>query len=202
MNYACKSQSKRLFHLARPSDEAKQWTPNNKPPTKITRNNQMKKLNILTCTMIALGVMTTAVWAGNPHFIKCSTSGLNSDGTLDVCFKIAGLGKNQTVTVTASADANATYGCLNGGGQCPNAANKVSVSGTVTASGSFTSGKNGQITGCLTIDPPSTTLSCPPGQDLVFVSVSYANASVSAPGANSCDTSSGTFSAEFFPNCP
>jgi hypothetical protein len=166
------------------------------------RNNQMKKLNILTCTVFALGVMATAVWAGNTHFIRCRTNGLNSDGTLDVCFKIAGLGKNQTITVTASADANATYACLNGGQQCPNAANKVSVSGRVTASGSFTSGKNGQITDCLTIDPPSTTLTCPPGQDLVFVSISYTNVSVSAPGAADCNTSPESFSADFFPNCP
>jgi hypothetical protein len=162
----------------------------------------MKKLSILTCTMIALGVMATALWAGSPHFIRCRTSGLNSDGTVDVCFKIAGLGKNQLLTVTASADANATYACKNNGGECPNAANKVNVSGTVTAQGTFQSGKNGQITNCLTIEPPSTTLQCPPGQDLVLVSISYTNVSVSAPGASSCDTSDGTFSADFFPNCP
>jgi hypothetical protein len=163
----------------------------------------MKKLSILTCTMIALAsFMAITVWAANPHFLRCRTSGLNSDGTLDVCFKIVGLGKNQTLTVTASADANATYACLNNGGECPNAANKVSVSGTVTAQGTFQSGKNGQITACLTVDPPPTSLTCPPGQDLVLVSVSYTNVSVSAPGAGSCDTSPATFSADFFPNCP
>jgi hypothetical protein len=163
----------------------------------------MKKLSILTCTMIALAsFMAITVWAANPHFLRCRTSGLNSDGTLDVCFKIAGLGKNQTLTVTASADADATYGCLNNGQQCPNAANKVNVQSNVSASGQFTSNKNGQITGCLTINPPDTTLTCPPGQDLVFVSVSYTNVSVLAPGAGDCNTSPGTFSADFFPNCP
>jgi hypothetical protein len=163
----------------------------------------MKKLGILTLAMIALsGFMATTLRAQNSHFLRCSASGVNSDGTLNVCFKIAGLGSNQSVDVTASADANATYGCLNHGQQCPNAANKVSVSGTVTAQGTFTSGKNGQITGCLTVDPPPTTLTCPGGQVLVLVSVSYTNVSVSAPGASSCSTSPGNFAANFFPNCP
>jgi len=163
----------------------------------------MKKLSILTCTMIALGsFMAITVWADSPHFLRTSASGVNSDGTLNVCFKIAGLGANQSLTVSASADANATYACRNRGEQCPNAANKVSVSGTVTAQGTFTSGQNGQITACLTVDPPPTTLTCPNGQRLVLVSVSYTNASVSAPGAGTAAVPPGTFAANFFPNCP
>jgi hypothetical protein len=163
----------------------------------------MKKLSILTLTMIALvGFMATTVWAASPHFINCSASGVNSDGSLNVCFKIAGLGDNQTLTVTASAHADAVYGCLNRGQQCPNAANKVEVQADVSASGTFTSGKNGQITACLTVEPPPTELTCPNGQRLVLVSVSYTNVSVSAPGAGDCNTSPGTFAANFFPQCP
>jgi hypothetical protein len=163
----------------------------------------MKKLNILTVSMVALvGFMAITVWAASPHFLRCSASGVNSDGSLEVCFKIAGLGDNQTLDVTASATADAVYACKNNGQQCPNAANKVHVQADVSATGTFTSGKNGQITACLTVDPPPTTLTCPPGQDLVLVSVSYTNVQVSAPGAGSCQTSPGTFSANFFPQCP
>jgi hypothetical protein len=163
----------------------------------------MKKLSILTLTMIALSsFMAITVWAASPHFLNCSASGVNSDGTLNVCFKIAGLGDNQTLAVTASAHADAVYGCLNRGQQCPNAANKVEVQSDVSATGTFTSGKNGQITACLTVEPPPTELTCPNGQRLVLVSVSYTNVSVSAPGAGSCDTSPGTFAANFFPQCP
>jgi hypothetical protein len=163
----------------------------------------MKKLSILTLSMVALsGFMAITVWAASPHFLRCSASGVNSDGTLEVCFKIAGLGDNQTLDVTASATADAVYACKNNGQQCPNAANKVHVQADVSATGTFTSGKNGQITACLTVDPPPTTLTCPPGQDLVLVSVSYTNVQVSAPGAGSCQTSPGTFSANFFPQCP
>ena len=171
--------------------------------TQPKKTNKMKKLSILIFTMIALsGFMATTVRADSPHFLSCGASGVNSDGTLNVSFRIAGLGDNQSLTVTASADANATYGCLNRGQQCPNAANKVSVSGRVTAQGTFTSGKNGSIRGSLTVDPPPTTLNCPGGQRLVLVSVSYTNVSVSAPGAGDCNTSPGTFAANFFPQCP
>src|SRR5438128_1109031 len=111
---------------------------------KIISRETMKQLSILTLTMIALlGFMATTVRADNPHFLKCGASGVNSDGTLNVTFTLAGLGKNQSIDVTASADADATYGCLNNGGSCPNASNKVEVTGTVTANGTFTSGKNG-----------------------------------------------------------
>ncbi len=163
----------------------------------------MRRITISAITMLALtSFMAVTALAQSPHFLRCSASGVNSDGTLDVSFKIAGLGSNQTLTITASADANATYGCLNKGAQCPNAANKVSVSGRVTATGTFTSGKNGQITGSLEVEPPSTTLTCPPGQKLVLISVTYTNVSVTAPGAGECDTSPGTFTANFFPQCP
>jgi hypothetical protein len=163
----------------------------------------MKKLSILTCTMIALGFMATTVRAQSPHFINCSASGVNSDGTLNVCFKLAGLGSTpQQVTVTASAHANATWACRTNGGQCPNAANKVNVQSNVSASGTFQSGKNGPVADCLIVYPPSTTLTCPPGQTLVLVSVSYTNVKVSTSNAVDCYTSPGTFPANFYPQCP
>src|SRR6266436_4269838 len=163
----------------------------------------MKRLSILTLAMVALaGFMAITVWAANAHFLKCSASGVNSDGSLNACFKIAGLGDNQIVNVTATAHADAVYACKNNGQQCPNAANKVNVQSDVSATGTFTSGKNGSIRASLTVDPPDTTLTCPGGQKLVLVSVSYTNVTVSAPGANDCDPSPGTFAANFFPNCP
>ena len=163
----------------------------------------MKKLSILTCTLIALGFMATTVRAQNPHFLSCGASGVNSDGSLNVSFRIAGLGANQSLTVTASADGSAVYACLNHGQKCPNAANKSTVTGTVTAQGTFTSGKNGSVRGSLTVNPPpNTTLRCPGGQTLVLVSVSYTNVTLTAPPAGVCNTSPGNFAANFFPQCP
>lgn len=98
--------------------------------------------------------------------------------------------------MTASASATAVYACQNQGGNFPSDPKKTEVSGPVSASGDFTSGKNGQITGSLTLMPPATTLSCPPGQNRVLVSVSYTGVQVSGGG----DTASipGTFSRTFF----
>src|SRR5947209_2191512 len=97
--------------------------------TNINHQEQtMKKLSILTLTMIALaGFMATTVRAQSPHFLSCGASGVNSDGTLNASFKIAGLGSNQSIDVTAGADADATYGCLNVGDNCPNAATTLEV---------------------------------------------------------------------------
>jgi hypothetical protein len=163
----------------------------------------MRRFIMLTITMLALtSFMAITALAQNAHFIRCSAEGVNSDGSLTVCFKIAGLGDNETITVTASATADAVYACLNHGQQCPDAANKVEVKANVSQSGDFTSGKNGQITGCLTVLPPPTTLTCPNGQRLVLVSVSYTATSVSAPEAGDCIPSPATFSANFFPQCP
>jgi hypothetical protein len=162
----------------------------------------MKRSSLILAVIALSSFMAGNVWAQNPHFLSCGASGVNSDGSLNVSFKIAGLGSNQSLTVTASAHADATYACRNHGQQCPNAANKVNVQSDVSASGDFTSGKNGQITASLTVDPPPTSLTCPGGQKLVLVSVSYTNVSVSAPGAGDCIPSPGTFAANFFPNCP
>jgi hypothetical protein len=162
----------------------------------------MKRLPVFVLAMAALLAATMTVSAQSPHFLKCSASGVDADGSLSACFKIAGLGSNQSLTITATAHADAVYACMNKGQQCPDAANKVNVQADVSAQGTFTSGKNGQISGCLTVDPPSTALTCPKGQKLVLVSISYSNVTVSAAGAGDCSPSPGTFAANFFPNCP
>src|SRR5215218_1167312 len=92
-----------------------------------------------------------------------------------VNFKLAGLGDNETVTVATTADASATYACRNKGGNFPSDPKKTDVTGTVTASGQFSSGKNGSVTGSLELlpPPPPTTLTCPGGQRRVLVSVTY-----------------------------
>jgi hypothetical protein len=133
----------------------------------------------------------------NPHFIKASASGPDESGNLTVSFKIAGLGDNVTTTITASADATAEFACRNNGGNFPSDPKKQQVSGPVSASGQFTSGKNGQITGSLTLQPPPSTLDCPPGQEEVLVSVTYTNVQVSEPSAGS-ESIPGTFTRIFF----
>jgi hypothetical protein len=124
--------------------------------------------------MALVGLMSGAALADSPHFIRASGS-LNNDGSLTVNFKEAGLGTNQLIDYTLTADATATYVCVNRGGANPSAQNKTTVAGPVSASGSFSSGKNGQVTASLTVDPPPSDISCPPGQSLELASVSYTN---------------------------
>lgn len=109
---------------------------------------------------------------------------LLSDGDLSCTFKIAGLGDNETITITCSADAQAFCACFNRGGNHPQAANKEDAAGPVSASGDFISGKNGQITGSLEVNPPATTLNCPGKQVLRLCSVSYTNILLSSDGAS------------------
>jgi hypothetical protein len=140
------------------------------------------KLRIsLLCVLMTVG-MTGIVLAANAHFN--SASARRQGNNLIVSFKISGLGNNQTITVTASARATAVYQCFNNGGNHPQAGNKEQVIANVSASGSFTSDRNGSVSGSLTLTPPPPTLQCPSGQHLVLVSVKYENVSVSGGGAS------------------
>ena len=138
----------------------------------------MRKLGIIA----VLSLMVTALaavpaLAVNPHFISAGAA--LSGSNLVVSFKEAGLGNNQTINYTASADATATYVCVNTGGANPSARNKTTVSGPVSASGTFSSDKNGNISQSLTLMPPSSgTFSCPTGQSLELASVSYTNVAI------------------------
>lgn len=128
----------------------------------------------LVAGLVAMG--TGSAWAANPHFIF-ATDSLNFDnGNLTCSWKEAGVGNNQNITYVCSASATATYVCINGGNANPSAANKTNVSGDVSAEGTFSSGKNGQITASLVVNPPGAgSFSCPPGQTMGLAAVSYIN---------------------------
>lgn len=111
--------------------------------------------------------------ADSPHFIRADGT-LNSDGSLTVSFKEAGLGTNQNINYALTADATVVYVCVNKGGANPSAQNKTTVNGPVSAAGTFNSGKNGQVTASLTVQPPGPgSFGCPKGQNLKVASVSY-----------------------------
>ena len=116
----------------------------------------------------------TPVLAANPHYVS-ATASIDRNGNLVCSFKEAGLGNTPvTVSETCSAQATALYQCFNRGGNHPQADNKEVGPTAVSASGPFTSGKNGQITGQLTVAPPSAGgFTCPGGQALFLERVSY-----------------------------
>jgi len=152
-------------------------------------------LFILSLPMMLAGfVMATspAALAVSPHFIS---AGAQLSGTnLVVSFKEAGLGTNQNINYTANATATATYVCVNNGGANPSAANKTNVTAPVSASGTFNSGKNGNVVGSLTLSPPGPGgFSCPPGQTLALASVTYSSVSISDTTNGITEPISGTF---------
>jgi len=129
---------------------------------------------VVALVFVAFALIAQQALAQNEHFIFARGS-LNNNGTLTVNFKEAGLGTNQNINYLLTADATATYVCVNRGGANPSAQNKTTVSGPVSATGTFNSGKNGQVTASLTLSPPPSDISCPPGQSLELASVSYTN---------------------------
>jgi hypothetical protein len=152
----------------------------------------------ILAAMITTLAFAAVAQAASPHFIRASASGPNNAGQLVVSFKEAGLGDNQLITYVASADATATYACFNNGGKHPQATNKETVSGPVSATGTFSSGKNGSISQSLTLNPPSAGgFSCPLGQRLVLADVSYTNVAITDTTNGVTEGIPGTFSRVF-----
>ena len=107
------------------------------------------------------------------HFMSASGS-VDSSGALVVTFDEAGVGTSN-IHYTLTADATATYACINGGGNHPKAANKETKSGSVSG-GTDVEPKHGRATGSVSAGPISAgSFSCPSGQTLVLAAVSYTN---------------------------
>ena len=134
----------------------------------------MRRIGIIAVLSLMLVALTAAVaQAGAPKF-HSATSSVNNSGALVVSFDERGLG-NGNIDYTLTADATATYACINGGGKNPSAANKQDVNGEVTGGGSFES-KNGRVSASLSAGPISAgSFTCPNGQRLVLADVSYTN---------------------------
>ena len=150
--------------------------------------------------LMAATVVATAVFAfagGSPHFIKNATSASLSGSNLVVSFKEAGLASGATETVTTTADASTTYECVNGGNHNPSASNKTTTQSHPSVTGQFTADKNGNIVGSQTLSPPSASdlgFSCPPGQTVTFVSVTYSNVVVTDSTSGATASLGGPFS--------
>jgi len=95
-------------------------------------------------------------------------------GGLFVTFKEVGLGGGDATEYSVSATATAVYGCVNGGSNHPRATNKQTTTAPVTALGTFSSTKNGTVSGSLAVPPLGPgDFTCPSGQTQVLVSTSY-----------------------------
>lgn len=158
----------------------------------------MKRIAMTLFTMLALVAIATVALAqnGSAHFIKNASGATLTCPSLNAFFKEAGLASGAVETVQLTATVTAVYACVNGGGNQPSAANKHSITTTVSTSGQFTADQSGNISGTLTLSPPPPPADlCPPGQTPELQSVTYTNvkitdttsgASISLPGTFRC----------------
>jgi hypothetical protein len=136
-------------------------------------------MKVIKSALVALFALVVAVVMASPasavaaKFHSVSAS-VNNSGALVVSFDERGLG-NGNIDYVLAADSVAVYACINGGGKHPQAANKETVNGDVSAAGSFES-RNGRVQASLSAGPISAgSFTCPGGQRLVLAAVTYSN---------------------------
>jgi hypothetical protein len=136
----------------------------------------MRRLSIAFLSgVLAVALTATAAFAASPHFISASAA--RSGDNLVVKWKEAGLGDNLNIDYEASATATREDSCVNGGNKVPSDPKKTTTVAQTNAAGTF-SVKNGSVNGSLTLTPPTTTLTCPPGQKATLISLSYSDVSI------------------------
>jgi hypothetical protein len=152
---------------------------------------------------IAMVFATAPAFATSPHFVSTSGS-IDPSGQLIVSFKEAGLGDNLNISYEADASFSAVYACINGGGRHPQATNKETTTGTASGTGTFSSGRNGNITASITLQgsPPGPgAFTCPSGQSLVLSSITYTSVTLTdtTTPVGPVNVGSGIFTACFTP---
>lgn len=138
----------------------------------------MKRM-FATMSLIVLGAAFFVAYAGGTsgaHFFSYDSQVLNN-GQLAVTFDEAGLG-NGDINYTLTADAIYDWGCINGGGNHPQASNKETQS-TPVSGGATLQVKNGRVSGTVlapdSAPQPPSNFSCPGGMTLVLADASYTN---------------------------
>ena len=143
----------------------------------------MRKTSILTAVATAAASVVlvggTAV-AGNAHFIANHTSVSVNGSSLTVKFKEAGLESGSVETIQVTAHLDMTVQCINGGNKNPADPKKTTVSSDFSNSGQFSAGKNGTVSGSLSVSAPSaaSVLSCPGGQRATTTELVWSNVSI------------------------
>jgi hypothetical protein len=137
---------------------------------------------------LAFGAGTATATSGAHFFHKASKSSVSDSGALVVSWDEAGVGQ-QRVNYILTADASATYACINGGGNHPKAANKQDFNGPVGSPETGFQPENGRVQGTLSVGPLSSgSFSCPSGQTLELACVGYTNITLTDTTNNVVET--------------
>jgi hypothetical protein len=160
---------------------------------------------IVPILLLALGVVTSPAHAKGKfltleaYVTDGNVRELGVQGTfhggLLVSFREVGLGGNASTLYQVTANATATYACINNGDNHPQATNKAGVAGPVSGGGTFTADKGGNIVGAIAVAPlgPGDFI-CPTGQSIVLAEVSYTNVVITDLTNNVSESIPGTFS--------
>ena len=162
-----------------------------------------KALRMLAALAAALGLLglgaVSAEATSGAHFMPDTGASVTDSGALSIFIDEAGVGQ-QTVNYTIAWTGTADYGCINGGGNHPQASNKETTSsgGTTTAS---LSPINRRVMATVVVPgtppPAPSDFSCPNGQTLVLADVSYSTTVTDTTNGNVSITL--TASRIFFP---
>jgi hypothetical protein len=157
----------------------------------------VRKIIVLGAVIaVVAAIATPSAVAGNAHFIKSATS-VSLDGANLVCsFKEAGLQSGSVETIRCDANALTTYECVNGGSKNPSASNKTTRETRAGNTGTFSADRNGNVVGSISVSPPSAAdlgFTCPPGQTVTFVSVTYSGVTITDQTSGASTTFPGTF---------
>jgi hypothetical protein len=129
-----------------------------------------RSLIVGTAVLATLLMGSTAALADSPHIIGGATTSV-SGNSITFSASVAGLGTASTATFDWDGTIDVSSRCYTKSGNKPQAANKqetINVDTTTTSD----VGRNGRALATLTVAPLST-LSCPPGQNVVIESVTY-----------------------------
>ena len=124
-------------------------------------------------TAVLLAIISSAAWAGSPHFVRGPTGSLDNSGNYVVSFKEAGLGNSPITYSLTVQDGDFTFQCYNPANNTPQGdPNGVSIS-NATVHTTITP-RNGQITGSITMSPTTGGAQCQGrAMKLCLVAVSY-----------------------------
>ena len=173
-----------------------------------------RRVILLAAAVVGSLAVAVTAWAGAPNILRFKEPRLVDGGSLSGAGALAAarqssasvisdprvfveevvvVGVKEGVTTHLSAPFEAVYVCVNGGGQVPSAANKLTLVGDLETSATFPAAKNGKATGSLLTGPlplpadaaAQTGFSCPGGQSLEFDRVIFSNMVLSVDGGES-----------------
>ncbi len=131
------------------------------------------KLRLFSLIFIALLLAAPVALAANPHFVSIDPSIANS-GSLQVKFKEAGLGANQSILYLLRANGSAVWGCKDKSGNIFNIQPAFSM--PIEKRTTLTASKNGSISATVTLAAPRpAALTCAAPAQAFLLSVQYNN---------------------------